>query len=179
MLARIPHPMLKRAITVLLVAPLVFAALVAFAPTAHANGAGHYQTNQGRWHTSIDVSYEVDSGVVTWIVNAKCWVDDYYYPGDLLGMDYYVQCSLFDKPSGGSWNLVDWVSASNTEPYNVFYSPAATARFSTKYSAVNVTWEVDITGGDIFLNLGDCGRNCSTGKYLDNPPNYVIVDATT
>jgi hypothetical protein len=165
---------LKGVAVALLLILVAVAGNLAFTPVAHASGVGHYQRDEGLWHTSIDITYEVDSGHVSWVVNSHCWVDSYYLPWALDGIYYYVQCSLFDRPAGGAWDLVDYKNASHSEPMNVFTNPAAKVDFSTEYSAAYTQWEVEITGGNIVESLG------STGKNLQGAPvDYTTVDATT
>jgi hypothetical protein len=166
---------LKRAAFVAPLAALLIAAAT-LAPPAHASGAGHYQTNQGRWHTSIDISYSVDSGHITWYVKAKCWVSDYAYPSPPLGTDYFIACSLSHRPPGGNWILDDWQTASAVHSEPPYLSgPAAIHYFTTHTSGTNVTWAVYINGigGNICFDYGDV---CTT---VDRPPNPVETDATT
>lgn len=173
---RLLGPCWKQGIRVsvaLLVVGLVVMVFFSRAPAAHATGTGHYQTNQGRWHTSIDLSYTVDSGIVTWSVKGRCWIDDYPQGTSPFGTSYYATCSLFHRTSGGQWQLDDWQVAQghHLEPY---HNPAAIWYFATEYSATNVTWAVEITSGYIAV---DWGNNYST--KVDQPPNYVETDATT
>ena len=176
---RLSGPGWKRGIRVsiaLLVVGLVVVGVFSRAPAAHATGTGHYQTDQGRWHTSIDLSYTVDSGHVTWYAKAKCWVSDYAHRSPPLGTDYFVGCSLSHLPPGGNWILDDWqtASAEHSEP-PYLSGPAAIHYFTTRTSGTNVTWAVYINGlgGNICFNYGNV---CVS---VDRPPNHVETDATT
>jgi hypothetical protein len=149
----------------------IMAVAFLFSPAAHASGV-NYQTNQGRWHTSLAITYEVDSGHVTAIINAHCWIDDYPNPSTPFGTNYHAQCDLLYRTPSGIWYSADYqvASASHYEPY---HNPAAQWAFGTQYSGTGYTWDVQITTSYICLNYGQ--NRCVT---VDHALNAVETEVT-
>lgn len=158
----------KKVVVVVALAAAIIGAHAMTAPAAHASGNGHYQSNYGRWHASIDLSNCVwGEGQLNCTVSTHCWVDGL---GQYVGWDtvYRVACNVWRNN-----NLVDWANSSRTQHW--YDSPIYGRATGVDRSFGGVGgdyWEAQIPWGYICTLDPKGSGACVT---IDSAPNPNVI----